>query len=148
MDHSEFFSNMIHPSTPSSGLGSTSNLVQSNCTNKRQRSLDTDSDDDVQIQNSQTFPKFIIIRNSNCEDEKITNLSPFVIEKVIEGLIGTAKNVKKLKDNSLLVETSRKSQTEQLLRQTKFYNINVKVTPHQTLNSSKGIIRDSAMKGV
>ena len=148
MDHSEFFSNMIHPSTPSSGLGSTPNLVQSNCTNKRQRSLDTDSDDDVQIQNSQTFPKFIIIRNSNCEDEKITNLSPFVIDKVIEGLIGTAKNVKKLKDNSLLVETSRKSQTEQLLRQTKFYNINVKVTPHQTLNSSKGIIRDSAMKGV
>ena len=93
MDHSEFFSNMIHPSTPSSGLGSTPNLVQSNCTNKRQRSLDTDLDDDVQIQNSQTFPKFIIIRNSNCEDEKITNLSPFVIEKVIEGLIGTAKNV-------------------------------------------------------
>ena len=55
-------------------------------------------------------------------------------------------NIKK--NNSLLVETSRKSQTEQLLRQTKFYNINVKVTPHQTLNSSKGIIRDSAMKGV
>ena len=63
-------------------------------------------------------------------------------------MIGTAKNVKKLKDNSLLVETTRRSQTEQLLRQTKFYSIIVKVTSHQTFNSSKGIIRDSAMKGV
>ena len=63
-------------------------------------------------------------------------------------MIGTAKNVKKLKDNSLLVETTRRSQTEQLLRQTKFYSINVKVTSHQTFSSSKGIIRDSAMKGV
>ena len=70
------------------------------------------------------------------------------MEKVIVGLVGTAKNVKKLKDNSLLVETTRKSQTEQLLRQTKFYNINVKVTSHQTFNSSKIIIRNSAMKGV
>ena len=153
MEHAENFTfHMVHPSTPrsslGSGMGKTPKQTTQNTTNKRLRPLDDDSDDGVNIQKQQPFPKYITIKNSNFEEEKITNLSPFVIEKVVEGLIGTAKNVKKLKDNSLLIETFRKSQTEQLLRQTKFYNINVRVCPHQTLNSSKGIIKDPEMKGV
>ena len=83
----------------------------------------------------------------NTEEEKVASLSPFIIEKVI-GLIGTLKTVKKLRDNSILIETLRKGQTEQLLRQTKFYNINVRIFPHPTINSSKGILKDPAMKGV
>ena len=154
MEHAENFTfHMVHPSTPPSGLGSGMGKTPKpastqNTTNKRLRPLDDDSDDGIQFQKPEPFPKFIQIWNNNSEEEKITNLSPFIIEKVIEGLIGTAKSVKKLKDNSILIETFRKSQTEQLLRQTKFYNINVRVKPHQTLNSSKGIIRDPEMKGV
>ena len=113
---------------------------------KRARTSDTDSDDDQP--KSTAFPKFILIQNLNTEEEKVTSLSPFIIEKVIEGLIGTPKTVKKLRDNIILIETLRKGQTEQLLRQTKFYNINVRIFPHPTLNSSKGIIKDPAMKGV
>ena len=53
--------------------------------------------------------------------------------------------MKKLRNQTLLVETTRKSQTENLLRTQTFFNL--QVSEHKTLNSSKGIIRDRALKG-
>ena len=55
--------------------------------------------------------------------------------------------MKKLRNQTLLVETTRKSQTENLLRTKTFFNLPVEVSEHKTLNSSKGIIRDKALKG-
>ena len=117
-------------------------------TNKQPRS---DSDGD-EIDTSTIFgtqenvAKFLIIESTN-KDKPITSLSPFVIEKQIEALIGTVKSVKKLRNQTLLVETTRKSQTENLLRTKTFFNLPVQVSEHKTLNSSKGIIRDRALKG-
>ena len=51
------------------------------------------------------------------------------------------------KNQTLLVETSRKSQGENLLKIKQFFNIPVTVSEHTTLNSSKGIIKDRALKG-
>ena len=45
-----------------------------------------------------------------------------------------------------MVETNRKSQSENLLKITKFFNLNVAVTEHKTLNSCKGIIRERMLK--
>ena len=70
-----------------------------------------------------------------------------MIEKQIESLIGTPKSVKKLKNKTLLVETSRKSQSDNLLKISSFFGIKVSVTEHKSLNSSKGIIRDRMLKG-
>ena len=99
MEHAENFTfHMVHPSTPrsGSGMGKTPKPASTqNTTNKRLRPLYDDSDDGIQFQKPEPFPKFIQIWNNNSEEEKITNLSPFIIEKVIEGLIGTAKSVKK-----------------------------------------------------
>ena len=44
---------------------------------------------------NEIFAKFLVILSK--EDKPITSLSPFIIEKQIESLIGTPKNVKKLK---------------------------------------------------
>ena len=116
----------------------------------RKRFLAFDSsEDDTQpttftFKANENFAKFLVI--SSKEDKPITSLSPFIIEKQIESLIGTPKNVKKLKNGTLLVETNRKSQTDNLLKITKFFNINVSVTEHKTLNSCKGIIRDRMLK--
>ena len=71
----------------------------------------------------------------------------FVIEKQIESLIGTLKSVKKLKDKTLLVESSRKSQSDNFLKISSFFGIKVSVTEHKSLNSSKGIINDRMLKG-
>ena len=114
-------------------------------TNKRPRSdSDVDEIDTSTIFRTQeNFAKFLIIESTN-KDKPITPLSPFVIEKQIEALIGT---VRKLRNQTLLVETTRKSQTENLLRTKTFFNLPVQVSEHKTLNSSKGIIRDRALKG-
>ena len=59
-----------------------------------------------------------------------------------------AKICKKVKKNkTLLVETSRRSQTENLLKMKKFFNLKVTVSEHRILNTSKGIIKDRALKG-
>ena len=93
---------------------------------------------------NENFAKFLLIQSK--EEKQITSLSPFIIEKQIESIIGTPKNVKKLKNGTLLVETNRKSQSENLLKITKFFNLNVTVTEHKTLNSCKGIIRNRLLK--
>ena len=93
---------------------------------------------------NETFPRFIVILSQ--EEKAVTSLSPFVIEKQIESVIGTPKSVKKLKNRTLLVEASRKSQTDSLLKMSTFFGIKVSVTEHKTLNSSKGVIGDRMLK--
>ena len=113
---------------------------------KRQRPDSDDIDASTLFRAQENFPKFIIIESTNKETQ-VTSLSPFVIEKQIESMIRTPKSVKKLKNGTLLVETTRKMQTDILLKSKKFFNLPVEVKPHKTLNSSKGIIRDRNLKG-
>ena len=64
-------------------------------------------------------------------------------------LFSIGEKVKKNKQNkqTLLVETTRKQQTENLLKTNTFFNLPVTVYEYKTLNSSKGIIRDRTLKG-
>ena len=54
--------------------------------------------------------------------------------------------MKKLKNQTLLAETLRKGQTDNLKKMTSFFGITVEVTEHQSLNSSQGIIREKMLK--
>ena len=117
----------------------------------RKRILQIESDDNADqsthfiFKSNQTFPRFLVIQSE--EAKEITSLSPFVIEKQIESLIGAPKSVKKLKNKTLLVETNRKSQSDNLLKTKTFFGLKVSVTEHKSLNTSKGIIRDRMLKG-
>lgn len=116
----------------------------------KKRILTLESDDELEsrhftFKGNDNFARFLVIESK--EEKEITSLSPFIIEKQIESVIGTPKSVKKLKNKTLLIETSRKTQTENLLKITSFFNIKVSVTEHKSLNSSKGIIRDRTLKG-
>ena len=126
-------------------------LIMASVSIKRPRPCQNDIDDDLATPNfvfsgNDTFPRFLVIQSQDGSNP-VTSLSPFVIEKQIESLIGTPKSVKKLKNKTLLVETNRKSQTENLLKVTSFFNLKVSVSQHNGLNSSKGIIRDRMLKG-
>ena len=105
---------------------------------------DFESDLETNLQ-KENFPKFLTIKS--LEEKAVTSLSPFVIEKQIQSSIGTPKTVKKIKNQTLLIETTRKTQSDALLKITTFFNLKVSVTEHKTLNSSKGIIKDRALKG-
>ena len=103
MDHAEIFSTMVPPSSLGLGLGSTPNPVLSqennpNLSRTTQKRLRSDSDDEIDtslmFKPSDNFAKFLVIKSDNIE-QPITSLSPFIIEKQIEALIGTPKTVKK-----------------------------------------------------
>ena len=104
MDHAEIFSTMVPPSSPGLGLGSTPNPVLSqenypNLSRTTQKRLRSDSDDEIDtslmFKPSDNFARFLVIKSDNIE-QPITSLSPFIIEKQIEALIGTPKTVKKI----------------------------------------------------
>ena len=77
--------------------------------NKRKHIDDTpnttsdDSDKDLEL-TSPSFPRFLLSEATG--KEPITRLSPFVIQKTIQGTIGTVDSVKKLKSDQLLIETN------------------------------------------
>ena len=98
------------------------------------------------IQNP-SFPRFLLIEATE-NRQHITKLSPFLIQKTVQGIIGPVDSIKKLKSDQLLIETNRKTISDKLLKLTEFATLKVKVTPHQSLNSSKGVIRCPDLSGL
>ena len=88
-----------------------------------------------------SFPRFIIIEST---EMPITNLSPFLIEKVISSNMSPV-HVKKIKNQSLLVEVDKRKNADFLLKMTKFHTINIKTYPHKSLNISKGVVRSKEL---
>jgi len=86
------------------------------------------------------WPRFLVMESQN-SDQLLSKLSPFIVEKAMKG-ISDVVNVKKLRSGALLIEVSRPAQASNLLKQTTFAMIPVKVTPHRTMNTCKGVIRD------
>ena len=91
---------------------------------------------------SKTWPRFLVIGSS------LKNLSPFAIQKGLEGLAGEPKRVKKLRSGSLLIECATERHSKNLLKSKLLCNISINVTPHTTLNSSKGVVRSNDLEGV
>ena len=106
---------------------------------KRPRS-DTESDSE----GDGAWPRFIVISPS--EPEKPLKLSPFAIQKGIEGLAGNPKSIRKLRSGDLLVEVSKKAHAKNILNSNMLANIPVKCSPHKGLNSSRGVFRCSELK--
>ena len=90
---------------------------------------------------TQHFPRFILVESKE-ESREITSLSPFVIQKVIQSIAGESEDIKKLhRSNQLLIEVSKKACAEDPLRAQTFHDLKVRVYPHTSLISSKGVIR-------
>ncbi len=107
--------------------------------NKRQR-IGTDDDSSSQFCIQTTFNKFYVIE-STLQDKQLSQLSPFVIEKCIQGNLGTVNKVSKMRSGCLLIEINRQSQVAAIEKMKDFFNIPIKVSPHRSLNSCKGVVR-------
>lgn len=83
-------------------------------------------------------PKFLVLHAD--DDSKLTTLSPFLVSKAILGMAGNVRNTKKLPSGDLLVETATPAQSQNLLKTKMLAHIPITVTPHTTLNSTKGVI--------
>ena len=106
-------------------------------TPKPSKRLHTDSDSDSETISS-TFPHFIVL------EKQLTKLNPIVIEKVISGIVNPV-SVKKLQNGTLLVKVGRKTYADNLLKMNLFAGLKIKSFPHYSLNSSKGVVRSSAL---
>ena len=108
---------------------------------KAKRALSSDSESDSECQNpSSHFPRFLVIEAEDSSNP-IARLSPFIIEKQISSILGTAKSVKRLKNDTLLVECFTMQQASNLLSNKTFFNKPVKIYPHKSLNTCKGVVR-------
>ena len=103
----------------------------------------SDSGSETQQPTSPTLlniPRFLVVKSQE-EKRTMADLSPFVIEKCIQSIVGHPKTIKKLKSGDLLLEVDRQQQVENLLKTTKIFDLKVKISLHQSLNSSKGVSR-------
>ncbi|GBN56210.1 hypothetical protein AVEN_47727-1 [Araneus ventricosus] len=93
------------------------------------------------VSNSTTlkFPTFFLIKRVSTSGETFHSVSPFLVERAITGIIGDVKSTKKLQSGDLLVEVQSRKQSEQIVKLKTFSNILITVSPHATLNSSKGV---------
>jgi len=114
--------------------------------NKNKRKLhDNDSDTDSDLESTSSWASFLVIHGTD-EDKPLRKLSPFAIAKGIQGLAGEPKKVTRMRSGDLLIEVSQRSHSKNLLRSTMLVNVPIKVYPHKTLNSRKGVIRCSELK--
>ena len=127
---------------------SSSNPKASQSKPKRPRENDSDTSENEHSQPtmSTASPRFLVIHSQ--EEKSISSLSPFVIEKVLIGMAGEPKSIKKLRSGDLLVEYTNKKQIENLLRLKSFHNLKVQVSLHASLNTCKGVVRCPDLKGV
>ncbi|XP_048240276.1 uncharacterized protein LOC125373314 [Haliotis rufescens] len=108
--------------------------------NDKKRRLEDDDSGNIPT-NSDSWARFLVIEAA---DKLPLKLNPFAITKAINGHCGEVKNVTRLGSGSILVECLKKQQSLNLLSISQFANVEVAVSAHKTLNSSRGIVRDRA----
>ena len=106
----------------------------------RKRRKGEDSSDDDSCSALISWPRFLVI--SPASPDRPIGRNPFLINKAIQGLVGQPKNITRMRSGDILVETTKKSQADNLLRLKTLANTAIVVNPHRGLNSSKGVIRD------
>ena len=89
--------------------------------------LETSSSEEQMNTVTEYWPRFITLEAvlSDTQTKPLTKISPFIIQKGLQGIIGTPKSVKKLKSGALLVEVLKKQQSNTLLNLKDFAGIQV-----------------------
>ncbi|GBN79514.1 hypothetical protein AVEN_205512-1 [Araneus ventricosus] len=92
-------------------------------------------------QHSNASSKYFIISSDTRNDLKST--SPILIHKSIISIAGEVKSIKKLNNGNILIEVLNSKQAENLMKLENIGTIKVTVSPHHTLNHSKGVVSES-----
>ena len=111
--------------------------------NKKRTRTDDDSDTDTENElffMKDNWPRFIVVQSAS-EERPLSKLSPVAVQKGFQAIAGTLKSTKRVRDGSFLVECSRRTQAENLLKTVNFADRSVHVSVHKTLNSFRGVIR-------
>jgi hypothetical protein len=116
-----------------------------NDNNKKRKQLESlnmssDSDNDAATTlKTASFPHFFVVEPS--DNKSFEKVSPFAIEKSFACQVGTMKSIKKMQSGSLLVEVASFTYATLLQNIENVAGLPVTVSPHRTLNCSRGVIR-------
>lgn len=83
-------------------------------------------------------PVFLIMET--LEKNDINKISPFTMEKIFSEKLKPT-TIKRLQNNTFLIELKQRAQAEEILKWETFSNIKIKTYLHPHLNSSKGVIK-------
>ena len=112
-------------------------------THKRLR-LDSDDDElnakQLTSQPNANVARFLIAKSDE-KDQKVSDLSPFAIEKKHSSNCWPSKSIKRLQSGDLLPEVEKKTHITNLLKTKPLFDLKVKISLHGSLNTSKGVIR-------
>ncbi|GBN83147.1 hypothetical protein AVEN_102044-1 [Araneus ventricosus] len=89
---------------------------------------------------SNSYPRFFIVKRVSPNKDTFHGVSPFLVDKSISDTVGEVKSIKKRRSGDLLVEVASSKQSQQILKLKSMSTIPVSVSPHETLNTSKGVI--------
>lgn len=101
------------------------------------------------LQNGTVGPKYLVMSRVN-SDTTLANVSPFLLKKIIDYVCGgEIESCKKLRNGSILMKTKNFLQASKLIQLTALsQNIEVAISEHNYLNSSKGIIYSDDLRGL
>ena len=74
-----------------------------------------------------------MVIKSASEEQPLSKLSPFAVQKGFQAIAGALKSTKRLRDGSFLVKCSRKTEAENLLKALNFVDRPVHVSVHKTM---------------
>ncbi|XP_067133882.1 uncharacterized protein [Centruroides vittatus] len=89
---------------------------------------------------SSNQPTYLIVHSTT--EKPMSKCSPFLIQKLFESTIRNLKKIQKLRSGDLLIEAASSQQSAKLLKMTSLGDITVTITPHASLNSSRGVISE------
>ena len=104
----------------------------------KKRKINTVVSDVSEDENDVTFPRFLVVAGKNDQPIKY---SIFAIQKFLQCGVGDVKTAKKLQNGNVLVEVTTKKESDRALQMTNWFDTPISVTPHRSLNTSRGVIR-------
>jgi len=75
------------------------------------------------------------------ENTFLNSLSAFALGKALKAQIGTLVTVRRLQHGDILIQTNNPTYASMLQKMESLAHVLVKVTPHRTFNSCKGVFR-------
>ncbi|CAN7942653.1 unnamed protein product [Ixodes hexagonus] len=92
------------------------------------------------IESTEKFPRFLVMHSES--EKPLAKLSPFLVSKTLESIIGKNFSAKKMPSGDLLVEVTTSEQSMALLSLNAVSDYKVTFSPHRTLNTVKGVISE------
>ncbi|XP_055940885.1 uncharacterized protein LOC129971290 [Argiope bruennichi] len=86
------------------------------------------------------FDKYFVLKRISEKNETFESVSPFLVQKAIAATVGDVTSIRKMRSGDLLVEVNSRKQAHQIQKLKALSTVPVSVSPHHSLNISKGVI--------